>query len=307
MSFSKTVVCIASVCLVGVTAGLAQGGPLSVTDNLLVWLKADEGVAADGDGYVSVWADQGTSVGGSNNATQGTQTKQPRLIQNASPFGDRPVLRFDGTDDYLQIGANSTFDTNNLSWFAVYKPASKDYGIVMSSHYDYTSPGETNCANNLWAMTPASTYSVHIRDSEGTIRGVSSGSVDTSKFVIHDAVWDGDVGSDPTQGTLYAYCKKYGDTSWTGGSPVTDVDADPSGHTYTRIGSYVYLNYYDFQGDIAEILIYNTTLGDTDRQLVQQYLDDKWFSLNPIPEPSTLVLLAAGGLLLLLVVARRRR
>jgi len=54
-----------------------------------------------------------------------------------------------------------------------------------------------------------------------------------------------------------------------------------------------------FDGDMAEILIYNTALTSVERQDVTEYLVAKW----SIPEPASIVLLAFGGF----VLYRRRR
>ena len=57
-----------------------------------------------------------------------------------------------------------------------------------------------------------------------------------------------------------------------------------------------------FRGDIAELLIYNTSLDTADRQAVEAQLTAQFIS--PVPEPMSLGLLATGSIALL---ARRRR
>ena len=52
------------------------------------------------------------------------------------------------------------------------------------------------------------------------------------------------------------------------------------------------------KGYIAEIIIYNSALSDTDRVAVEDYLYGKY-----IPEPATIALLGLGGLVLI----RKRR
>lgn len=63
--------------------------------NLDVWLRADTVVGNDGDA-IGTWTDES---GAGHNATQATGTKQPLLKTNI--INGKPVLRFDGSDDYL--------------------------------------------------------------------------------------------------------------------------------------------------------------------------------------------------------------
>ncbi len=68
------------------------------------------------------------------------------------------------------------------------------------------------------------------------------------------------------------------------------MDVTPTGNLGAGIGARaVYGNANFLTGDIAEILIYDTALSSTDRQAVEQYLSDKWFT--PVPEPSSIVFL----------------
>ncbi len=64
---------------------------------LQLWLKTDAGVTYDSDG-VSLWADQS---GIDNHAIQSNADFRPAFV--AHGLGSKPVLRFDGTDDYLAI------------------------------------------------------------------------------------------------------------------------------------------------------------------------------------------------------------
>ena len=63
------------------------------------------------------------------------------------------------------------------------------------------------------------------------------------------------------------------------------------------IGAFPNLGRY-FQGQIAEVLIYNSVLSAEERTEVFNYLDAHW-----TPEPASLGLLMTGGLMML----RRRR
>lgn len=75
-------------------------GPRSLP-NLRLWLKADSLTLADGD-PVSSWTD---SSGQGNTATQATGAKQP--LFKVAQVNNRPVVRFDGTDDWVKTAAFS--------------------------------------------------------------------------------------------------------------------------------------------------------------------------------------------------------
>lgn len=70
--------------------------PPDIAD-LQMWLTSDFGLTYDRDG-VSRWEDQS---GNANHAVQNDVDRRPHLI--ADGLGQKPVLRFDGDDDYLAI------------------------------------------------------------------------------------------------------------------------------------------------------------------------------------------------------------
>jgi len=66
---------------------------------LLLWLKADAGLLQSGTNIpIGLWADQS---GNGNDASQSSGGIQPIWIPNV--IQDRPVIRFNGTNDYLNL------------------------------------------------------------------------------------------------------------------------------------------------------------------------------------------------------------
>lgn len=122
-SFSKwatLALCVAANCGDGT---LAQS--LSVTNSLQLWLKADAGITTNAAGHVTGWNDQS---GKNNHAAQTDETLAPALVANA--LNAKPVLRFDGTDDYLEVpdsdslsitGDITTFFVVNFDDFATFR------------------------------------------------------------------------------------------------------------------------------------------------------------------------------------------
>jgi hypothetical protein len=106
--------------------GSAETSPITIlfTPNqikgLIAWYKADSGVITDGaSGAVRSWEDRSnTRVA----VHQEQDSARPLLIENA--LNGKPVLRFDGRDDFLSPVAMSLFQDNSksgLSVFAVYR------------------------------------------------------------------------------------------------------------------------------------------------------------------------------------------
>ncbi|MBL9126578.1 MAG: hypothetical protein JNL97_02970, partial [Verrucomicrobiales bacterium] len=82
----------------GLFAAPAVAQNLTVTEGLSLWLRADAGVTADASGAVTAWADQSPNA---NHAAQADVTSAPTRVENA--LNAKPVLRFDGTDDFLEV------------------------------------------------------------------------------------------------------------------------------------------------------------------------------------------------------------
>lgn len=103
------------------TTGSVVPPALTATDGLQLWLRADSGVDADGAGSVSVWHDQSMSA---NDAYQDNawaippDSHQPLLVPDA--WGGKPVVRFDGVDDYLAIFNNPTLQPLDGDWTVVF-------------------------------------------------------------------------------------------------------------------------------------------------------------------------------------------
>jgi hypothetical protein len=77
-----------------------------------LWLRADAGTSTTTDGQpVSAWNDQS---GNGNNATQTTSANQPLFIASEPLANNRPVLRFDGSNDWMQTGTHITDNVGTL-------------------------------------------------------------------------------------------------------------------------------------------------------------------------------------------------
>lgn len=94
---------------------------MTVSAGLQLWLKADDGVSAGGTGDVSVWQDRSPN---GNSATQDDalafppDSYQPTLLANA--LGGKPVVRFDGVDDFMHIPNSASLQPQNGDWTVLF-------------------------------------------------------------------------------------------------------------------------------------------------------------------------------------------
>lgn len=223
-----------------VTASFLGGvlNPKGIT-GLSLWLKADALALVDGT-QVSSWAD---SSGFGRNATQATPSSQP--IYRVNAFNGKPVLRFNGTSNYMVLGDLSAAFPTAASLFVVAKLNATNFTLY--SNY--------NGNGSWWSYG----------DGHGYLGVFRTGRVDQYPASMPaTGNWLFDVIS--SSSTYQMYKNSIGQgvqaPSFYAGA-VHQIGYDQS------IGQY-------FNGDIPEILIYNTALTDPERQAVEAYLNSKY-------------------------------
>jgi hypothetical protein len=247
------------------------------------WGAADVGVTKDGSGYISAVADQS---GSGNNATQGTGTAQPLWVDGV--MNGNPVMRYDGTTDFMQIPSMGDLTNTQLTWFIAAQMVSTGAGEQMLIEASNAAPTFYYNAMKLGVDAADDFYGQYKHDSTNSWK-VTDGAIDTDTHVlslrrINFGAMDLNVMSlgstvSNTVNVPSPWCNIIG--------PVT-------------LGAQMWkLQMVNFANvDIAEVLLYRGALSDADRTTVETYLYDKYI----VPEPATVVLLSLGGLLL-----RRRR
>jgi len=260
-----------------------------------LWLKADDGVeksagVAAGDGEtVQYWRDKSNNT---YDATQSNSGKRPKFV--ASAHYGKPALEFDGGDDFLDLGDVLDQEKNDFTIFTVF-----------SSPFRSVSENERLLAK----ASGSDKY-------ETCIFREGHSSIDEGMYIFYgdgsNSGYAGGVGGDYSKlldGSLHISTSvvDFEDTIsqyLDGGTPATadisHITGSQSNSSSLCIGASS-SGSYTFQGQIAEILMYQAALSDSDRQAVESYLMTKY-----APEPSALVL-ALFGLIGLLGRARRRR
>lgn len=213
-----------------------QAIPLTI-DNIALWLDgSDASSITESSGIVSQVNDKS---GNDKNATA-SDSVRPTLVSSIQ--NGRSILRFDGNDDYLNINSSIAYRTI----FVVAKSDDTTFsnypGII--GDFSGTSPNNGHIVNGVDGTTKLATatsnYSSAYRN--GTLIAGSSG----HNFAPLNEFWIG------------AFELPLNSTNTT--SAIGMINGGG--------------RYWD--GDIAEIIVYSTTLDSTDRAIVENYLSVKW-------------------------------
>lgn len=240
------------------TLSFAQTGPGGVgttdgTSALELWLKADTqvfnngGVSLASNGQsVQEWHDQS---GNNRDATQTANANKPTFLTNV--MHDKPVVRFDGNNDLLDDVRNY----NAQTVFIVYDISNNGDLAQLWGHYDGGHHVAAEARNN------------------GNFKGFSfdGNASATAIYAMNGVSFTGSAQqNDNTQ-------------TWNFGNiEIVSVEyASAQAMTRQTLGS---LNRGDdgiddleFQGDIAEVIVYSNTLSPVDRAKVEEYLFEKYF------------------------------
>jgi hypothetical protein len=223
--------------------------PRSIPD-LAVWLDADRlNGLSDGD-PVATWPD---SSGNGNDFAQATSGFRP--VYKTGIVCGKPVVRFDGVDDYLHAADSATYKGASLTVFAVYRRAGANAdNIVVCYPHDvtHTSPFFR------WAIdAKAASHDLAI----GADVGVSSYGAPTDIWRVWTYDNDGAVFS--RDGVAVALTGTSGGTISYPNAVGLYLGADVAGGE-------------NFDGDIAEIIIYKRQLSTRERQTIEEYLSEKY-------------------------------
>ncbi len=225
--------------------GANAGG---VTSGLVVWLRADSGVAKDPDGSIFIWQDQS---GASHSALQTRVPNKPHYVENQ--LGNGPALHFDG-NDYLT--GDSGMPTG--SYTKIVRFALDAYGY---SNNLVSSATQGSAAARDHALLYDATQNPRMSHFGNFL--VSPLATPLRKPTILNASYDALTDT----GTLYV-------DNVFGGSATSGGD--------NTITSYMLGGYNNgngaLAGDISEVLIYDRVLSAAERNAVYTYLDGKYLT-----------------------------
>ena len=220
----------------------STGTPLPISD-IKFWLKADEGVSRD---HANVWTD---SSGGQSDGIQVIPGYQPQVVENA--INGKPVVRFDGVGTYLSF---PDF-LSSLTQGEVF--------VVLKS------TGTQVDTNTLWMMGDDYIWGPQqYPQSDGTIY---------ENFGTRNGKGTGPPIQALNQVNLYGVSSKAGEfvTRLNGQEQYRTASNTVFFPTAPLLGGGVY-GRHRFGGDVAEVIIFDRSLSQSERDSVQYYLADKY-------------------------------
>ena len=239
--------------------GFTGPGGVGGSSNNVMWLKADDLSASP----VSTWSDQS---GNGNDVTQGTGSAQPAWVDGE--INGLPVVRFDGTDDFLDGPASNALIGNgqeDLTTFVVYNTSGTSQQYISSIK-------RSTGSNSLLSLEV--NY-----DGSGTNSGYAGFLTQNEANSAFSRINDAGPWNDDNPLLMTAWVDELNRELFINGtSEASDTDGmfDASGNTGVfTIGSFDGTT-LDFEGDIAEYVIYTAALNSAQRIIVENYLAAKY-------------------------------
>ncbi|MEM9329231.1 MAG: Calx-beta domain-containing protein, partial [Bacteroidota bacterium] len=235
--------------------GITGPGGVGDENTITVWLKGDNitGIT-DGADISAGWPD---ASGGGRNMTVGGGNR-PNWIDNE--INELPVVRFSNNNDRVVLSNTNFFPSTALTTITLLKTA-EDNGTT----YSYATAAQQN---------------EYFQDRQQSGRFAVAGNIEdpTPGVAFNDGQWHIDVHSWQSMDGAYEIYKDgalgasgthaIGSTMAAGGSLVIGAEQDSQEGGYDAA--------QDFDGDLAEVVVYNLALNDAQRIIVENYLAAKY-------------------------------
>ena len=239
---------------------------LDGSDSSTLYDATSGGSLVAADGAVARWEDKS---GNARHATQGTSANRP--ARKTAIQASKDVLRFDGSNDFLTSTDFSDLSTGQaITALTVCKRSATGSVHTIISKTDGEASDITT--EDGWGFRFLADNTLHLyasKDASST-NNTSSSTVTASAFTL--------LAFQATAGSLTTTTKLYKNGTilsllTTGSVQALDGTAYP-----VRIGMEpnTGVNYNHFNGDIAEVIIYDSALSDVNRAAVESYLVTKW-------------------------------
>ncbi len=239
---------------------------------LQLWLRADTGVILDGS-KVTRWKDLS---GNGNDAVEADTSRQPLIVNDE--LNGKPVISFDGT--YDRLGFTGSKRMTQISLFTVFKNKSGALGSNPPGFILTLGPGGTYAANEHFAIKMRGMDDgdddiiVGTEDHNDYIKATGPGIAKYDEWrninIVRDLTvsnttlrWNGMDATITASGSGIAISVPLGDSTASGGG-IGSTDNFPD------------LGTVQAKCDIAEIIVYDAVLSNSDRLLIENYLKDKY-------------------------------
>lgn len=232
---------------------------ITTIPNCKLWLASDKITGKNDGDSIALWPD---ASGNGNDATQSTEINRP--IYKTSIKNGKPVVRFDGSNDFMLA---PSLGLGSASLFVV---AKQDLVKTSGAHaLISTRPNTTYMELYLGSSASPEVGQVVAQISTGSFVGNRNGSPSTSWSLV-EAIFKGD----STPSIRAGINGSLSEGIDFGSLPSSYSINGTSNFTIGQLGGII-AGYY-FDGDIAEIVVYSRALSDSERQDVEAYLTAKY-------------------------------
>jgi hypothetical protein len=273
-----------------------SGNGANTTAQPSLWLEpsgAADGITPNGSGGVSAWQDGRSGFSSLSVSDNGTAANDPTLVTGA--LNGHNVVRFDGVNNILYNTSisSSIFGASDSTTFVVqtFNGTSSDLSATVS----WVAPGANPDQVIVNATYQDQLFYTHGKGNDYIGANAPLGFAGSAHVLTFER--NGGTGILDVDGVAQ-------DTT---GSPGFSTSLTASSGTLAVGG--VFQNSTKgqlFNGDVAEVIVFNTALSGSDVQTVEQYLGNK-YNISVVPEPSQYAtvfgLLCVGGAVFL----KRRR
>ncbi len=236
--------------------GITGPGGVGESGNIMIWLKADNitGITSGND-ITAGWPD---ASGGNRDMTVDGGNR-PNWVDNE--INGYPVVRFgDSNNDRVELNNTNFFPSTAITTITLLK-TNEDDGTTLS----YATSSEDNSYFQDRQQSGRFSIDGNIHDpNPDVVFNDNQWHIDVHTWRTSDGEWE--IYKD---GTLEGSgTHEMGTTIGTGGTLVIGAEQDNQGGGYD--------NNQDFDGDLAEVVIYNMVLNDAQRIIVENYLAAKY-------------------------------
>jgi hypothetical protein len=236
---------------VTVTINDNDSNPISTT-NLMLWLRADVGVTKNGSNRVSSWADQS----GKSMTATGQGTTDPLWVNNA--LNSYPAMQFDGVSNYFSLPSGFANFTAGTTIFVV----ATQTVTTNNAHFVDFSAGFAVDVMSLLMSTTSNDLAYW------EYNGSWSGLTDSNALTLGTPYLTEFVEASSGSATLYVNA-----TAQTTATIVIPTNVTRTGNFIAKSDSTADAL---FEGNIEEVIVYNTALSTANRQAVESYLRAKY-------------------------------
>lgn len=213
--------------------------------DLQLWLDASRSstITKDGSDKVSQWDDLS---GNKNHAIQGTGVNQPTFTDNH--INNKSVINFDGGTEEMNLTSTLSLSDEFTGFFTANNDDTASTRTIF---------GHTAYSNKISVINPEKAF----------IRMIDGGSSDSTQNYLAQSVTGIQTiqrnSSDKVDMAFdsAAFTRLFSDIAQSGTADYNIVGSDGT---------------FNWQGDIAEIIIYNRALSISERKQVEVYLSNKW-------------------------------